>query len=220
MKTLSLILFMICIAFGVYAQDYSNGYYYDLSGQKITGLIKFSPAWSVMHFKSDKDASSGKIKIKNISSVVMLTDVPPGKDSLTVLTEDNKSSKLYFAKLMQETPVTKFYYKYYEINSGGVPSMTSNNVPNSTNNGSHSITHWSVSAAYSGTRREIMYQEGNTTRELNKKNFYDIITKAFADQPFLVQQIASKRYTYKNINDIFERYRRQRDYDLANPKKY
>jgi hypothetical protein len=221
MRKFLFILMILAISSRIYAQqsEYLEGYYYNTSGQKITGLLKFSPAWSLLHFKANKEASSEKIRIKDISSVVMLTDVPPGKDSLAVLTEDNKSSKLYFGKLMQETPVTKFYYKYYEIHSGGMPSMTSYNVPNSTNNGSHSITHWSVSAIYSGTGRMIMYQDGNTTYELTKKNFFDIITKAFADQPFLVQQIQSKRDTYKDLNDIFERYRRQRDFDASNPKK-
>ena len=135
-----------------------------------------------------------------------------GNDSLTVLTENNKENERYFAKFFFVTPTTRFYNRYIGTSGGGIPSMTSLSVPNSTNNGSHNITRWSTSARYFGTEQITMYQDGNTTYRLTKSNFIEVLSKAFADVPDLVQQIQNKKFKFKQLGDIFYQYQTQSTY--------
>ena len=54
-----------------------------------------------------------------------------------------------------------------------------------------------------------MYQEGNTTYELTKSNYIDVLSKAFADVPDLVKDIQNKKYKFKQLGDIFYKYQTQ-----------
>ena len=213
MRRFLIFLVVLLFAASAKAQPYVKGYYYNISGQKISGLIKFMPNWDYIHIKADQNASSDKVKIKDISSIVMMYGGLTGTDSLTVLTEDNKENKRYFAKFHFATPVTKFYSKFESVSSGGAPSMsTLSNVPSSTGGGSHSITHWSNSSVYYGTEQLTMYSDGNTTHELTKKNYIEVLSKAFADVPDVVQQIQSNKYKFKQLGDIIIQYQSQSNY--------
>jgi hypothetical protein len=216
-RMLKLLIFVfalfLCLKVAAQSDEFSPGYYYDGNDQKNIGLIQIDPTADYLKFKKDSAGKSEKIKIENIKSVIMITGFPRGNDSLAVLQDGNSKSNKYFGKLIVVTPNTALYNKFMDLRFGGAPNMSVYNVPNSRNNtGSHAIIRWSMSRVYTYSRKLIMYQDGNTTRELTKKNYIEVLSKAFSDQPYLVQDIVNKRYKFDQVNDPIERYWRQKEY--------
>jgi hypothetical protein len=193
-------------------KEYHDGSYYTLAGQKVTGIISVLLYKDRIFFKADKDASSEKIMINDIKAIIISY---PDADSLTVLTEDNKDDKKYFAKFLFATPTTRFYYKFREHNVGGAPTMTIGGAPNSSAGSQpafHNTYTWSHSASYSGTMQIPMYLDGNSTHELTKKNYVEVLSKALADVPDLVQKIQNNEFKFKELDEIFDEYKQQSTY--------
>jgi len=204
---LLLICLFFCISSKAQFRSYHAGSYYTTSGQKISGLIDFRASRDRIFFKADKGASSEKILIAEIKAVVL---TEPDIDSVTVVTENNKENKRYFAKFITETKAMRFYYKFRQFNTGGVPEMTTRPSPNPNAGGSQpsfiNQIHWSNSPNYSGVMTIVMYQDGETTYELTKKNYVEILSKAFADIPDLMREIQSKEFKFKNVNNMLTGY--------------
>ncbi|HTE02186.1 MAG TPA: hypothetical protein VK668_23015 [Mucilaginibacter sp.] len=215
MRIILLFFIALFICYSTNAQsskDYREGYYYNLSKQKITGLVIYDPSGDYIRFKPNNDAKAEKIKIKEITAVG--TSMRVGIDSLTVLTEDNKENKKYFAHFILATPTTRLYYKYitYRTNSGG-PNMII--VPANTNANGTTIK-WTNSNTYysSESYKFTMYQEGDTTYKLTKSNYIEVLSKAFADVPDLVKRIQNKEFSFKKITNLFYEYRTQTSFKV------
>lgn len=187
------------------AQGFVPARYYDLGGKKISGLIRFSPADDKILFKSDQNSKPEKVSIKDISAVVI-----PNGDSLTVMTIDNNPHKRYFAKPYRQTATMSFFYRYESASFGGTPQMTTmSNLPSATSNAVHSVSTWSTSPVRSYSSTQIMYWDNNTTYELTKHNYIQLLTKAFADAPKLVKRLQSKEFKFYDVNNIFKAYEKE-----------
>ena len=171
------------------------GSYYTAAGQKVSGLIYVVPNKNHFLFKKDKDAHYEKINIDSIKAVV----IPALSDSLVVLTEDNKDDKKYLGKFLFATPITTFYYKRRRDTYAG--------MPNAPLGGAVGRAPGRIE-----TTMTPMYLDGNTTHELDKKNYIDVLSKAFADVPDLVQKIQNKEYKFKELEDIFDAYKQESTY--------
>jgi len=189
-------LFIVPLLLFVYisadAQSFLPGSYYTPSGEKVTGLIFIPGNRTLIVFKKDDDAKREAIKLNDLKAVV----IPALTDSLVVVTEDDKDDKKYFAKFLFATPVTTFYYKIREQFHPGNPD-----VP--------------LGAPVAKSPGEVMrkmtpmYLDGNTTRELTKANYIDVLARAFADDPGLVQKIQNKEFKFKELDDIFDEYKQE-----------
>jgi len=49
-----------------------------------------------------------------------------------------------------------------------------------------------------------MYLYGNTTREVTKADYIDVLGKAFADDSALVQKIQNKGFKFKELDEIID----------------
>jgi hypothetical protein len=199
-----LVVIIILFSISAKAQDYREAYYFNSSGQNISGLISMSPTDNRIRFKKNKDASSEKIKIEDIKSVVLIGLI---NDSLTVLNEGKKDNKKYFSHFLLASPNTRFYIKYREYNNGGVPTMTNTGL------NTYRLT---TSHSYYGTAEINMYEEGNTTYELSKSNYIEVLSKAFADVPELAQAIQNKEFKFKDLNKIFIQYKQKTSFRESN----
>jgi hypothetical protein len=197
---LLLIAFFICS----FAEAQSDaGYYYKISGEKVSGFVNYAFGRNFIIYKADKYAASEHINIREVSSVVVING--DSKDSVTVLTENGHERKRYLAELYLATAVTHFYHISGSSYYGGVPTR-SNSAPNAPNNG------WSMSRAYRSSYEYFTYSDGNTTYRLDKGNYIKALSKAFADLPDLVTRIQNKEWKFKHIEDIFNIYRNQTQY--------
>jgi hypothetical protein len=217
MRTILTILITLSFGIRVNAQwdaSYRTGYYYNISGQKIVGFIDCRPELGMIYFKTDKDAKKyEKVRIKDISSVIILHGGYVGAETIPVLTEDGKPNKRYLAKFFFASPANRFYYKFLKISYGGTAGLTTlSNVPSSSSNALHSINMVSTSPRGSYNDRVVMCSADSTTYELTKKNYIEVLSKSFADVPELVQQIQNKEYKFKQLYEIIKLYRSKTAY--------
>jgi hypothetical protein len=55
-----------------------------------------------------------------------------------------------------------------------------------------------------------MYKDGNTTYELTRGNYIDVLSKAFADVPEFVKRVRHREFKFRELSQIFEQYRHAR----------
>lgn len=178
---LTLMAFCICVVTNAQS-DSHPGYYYNISGQKISGIIAFQPGEKYISIRTDENGKDETVYVKDISSVI-INYGGTAIDSLPVLTYNNSEKHRYLAKTYFATPTVSFYYR----------TITLYNRMTSTFVNSYQV-------------EMIMYKDGNTTYELTKGNYIDILSKAFVDDPKLVARIQNKEFSFKNLKDIFAQY--------------
>ncbi|WP_231464151.1 MULTISPECIES: hypothetical protein [unclassified Pedobacter] len=188
------------------AKDYKFGHYYDTNGQKIDGFIYCPPSLNSIVYKSDNETEQKTLSLDKIQSVVL----SGGKDSLVVKSENNKPNKLYLASVAAITPTTKFFRKFNIYTMVGSASRSMGSAPSmQTSNGRAnfaSTTSFSSGASTTGIDETFFYEDGNTTYELTKKNYIDILSKAFADNTALTKQFQSKYLGFDDLAMIFKKY--------------
>lgn len=206
----SLIL-VIILALGMQAKsqtldDYRSGHYYDLKGTKHSGLIYCPNSLDFIDFKSHTIAKKERIKLDDMTALVL----DDKRDSLVVKTEDNKDSKKYLAKLVTTTPQYKIYSRFEIYTSSAIVSTSMGAAPPLAAGGRGSFSNTS---SFTGSRpgttsvkQIFMYEEGNTTHEINKGNYVAILSKAFADNPNIAKQIESKYIKFNDLQGVFNRY--------------
>lgn len=193
MNKVLLVPLLVLLSIAAQAQDFVPGTYYTPSGEKVTGLIYLgTPNAAHLFFKSDENAHFKKIAIADIKALV----IPLRNDSLVVVTEDNKDDKKFLAEFWCATPVTTFYYKIHERFSPGNPGVGLG-------------APVSKSPGTLNSNLVPLYLDGNTTREITKANYIDVLSKAFADDPELVQKIQNKGFKFKELDEIFDEYKQE-----------
>ncbi|WP_443938781.1 hypothetical protein [Pedobacter sp. MW01-1-1] len=196
---LSLLLLFVLNAKSQSNKRFISGHYYNIKGEKVTGLIFLLPPANNIYFRKDEKAKKNKVNIDSISSVV--TD----NDSLVVRTFDNKEGRKRFCRLVATSPVRKIYVYYVVQNNRGASFMKVTGSGTATNLG------WSNSAySYSKFLACYAYQDGNTTYELKRSNYIKILTDAFTDFPELVERIKTKDIKYNEIGKAFILYENHR----------
>ncbi|SER44051.1 hypothetical protein [Pedobacter rhizosphaerae] len=208
MKRFSLLL--VCSFACLFAQaqlfttPFFKGAYYDLQGIKHTGLLYFTPISATLRFKEKEEDKVQKIDIALLQSIV----VNGSKDSLVVLSYEGKVERKYLGKLIATSPVRKFFCKYEPV-GGGSPMMSIGATANPGARGSSpsfSNTYTWSSRNYYGLKTVYMYEEGNSTYELKRGNYVEILSRDLSDKPELVKLIADKKLRYGDLGSIFERY--------------
>ena len=193
MKKVLLAPLLVLLAIAAQAQQFLPGTYYTLSGEKVTGLIYIGRPDAVhLFFKSDENAHFKKIAIADLKAVV----IPLRNDSLVTVTEDNKDDKKFLAEFWCATPVTTFYHKIHERFIPGNPDVPLG-------------APVSKSSGMVNTNLIPMYLDGNTTREITKANYIDVLSKAFADDAALVRKIQNKEFKFKELDEIFDEYKQE-----------
>jgi hypothetical protein len=193
MNKVLLVPLLVLLSIAAQAQAFLPGTYYTPSGEKVTGLIYIGTPTAVhFFFKSDENAHFKKIEIADIKAVV----IPMHNDSLVAVTIDNKEDKKYLVNFWFATPVTTFYYKIHERFSPGNPDVGLG-APVSRSSGTVL------------SNLVPMYLDGNTTREVTKANYIDVLSKAFADDSALVRKIQNKGFKFKELDEIIDEYKQE-----------
>jgi len=203
---LILLIFLVSSIKAQEPKDFKFGHYYNLNGEKISGFLYCPPNLNSIVFKLDNETPKETISLDKIQSVVLAAS----KDSLVVKTEENKLNKKYLATLVARTPERNFFCKYRIYTSGGAQSMSMSAAPTMAASGGRAIysnaNSYSTTAGVTSVEETYMYEEGNTTYQLTKKNYIGILSKAFADNPILIKQFQSKYLGFEDLGLIFKKY--------------
>jgi len=193
MNKVLLVPLLVLLAIAAQAQHFLPGSYYTPSGEKVTGFIYIGTPMAVhLFFKSDESAHFKKIAVAEIKAVV----IPLRNDSLVTVSEDDKDDKKFLAEFWFATPVTTFYFKTREWFTPGNPNAELG-------------APVSKSPGTVNSRSVPMYLDGNTTHELTKANYIDVLSKALADDSALVKKIQNKEFKFKELNEIIDEYKQE-----------
>ena len=209
MLKLNLLIVLVIFSITVQAQearDFKYGHYYTTNGQKLDGFLYVPSSLNSIVYRRDNETEKQIIALDKIQSVVL----SGGRDSLVVKTENNKLNKLYLGSLAALTPTIKFFRKFNISTTAGSGSVSMSAAPTMHASGGRPIFSNTNSFSNSGGKTSIdetfMYEEGNTTYELTKKNYIDILSKAFSDNQVLSKQFQSKYLGFDDLAMIFQKY--------------
>ncbi len=209
-KTFPLIILIICIsaltmqAQGLFGKTYRKGYFYNSKNEKIIGLVSFSPYATSFYYKENADAKWEKISIKDIKSVVStertirytngnetLPIFQKYFDSLSVKSVNKEGKNLYLAKLILKNSNIKIYSKTTAPKSSGPSVSITQSAAGSTATSNHIA--WK-DGGITPSETIFMFEKGEITFELTKKNYKTILSQAFADDPNFLSKIEKSQF--------------------------
>lgn len=188
----SITLLLLCIiTFNANSQSdkyFKPGYYYNLKGEKKSGLIANLPLIEYVFFKTDQEAKKVKIKFDSIAAVVI------DHDSLVVLNYENYEKRL--CNLVAVTPTCKiFCHHTIRFRDGGtIPGF-----PRNAAGAMQSRTSLTNSSIY-------IYQKGEVGYAFTRGKYKEILAEAFAEFPDLVKKIEDKEIKYTDLNKMIAEY--------------
>jgi hypothetical protein len=221
-RSLPLILLFLISCFTLQAQvhlrHYSPGRYYDRAGVKHTGFIDFgNNFWGTVkiNFREGTDtAANQKISISDIKALVVMhepdTAYAPGTlnaakqmvaDSFVVIQEnvdfpEPTSTDTRLCKFVIEGVNAKIYSRNVQKSTGGFGMGV----------GSIGVVSMAVGASMSYTDTLYLCEEDGKILEIRRSNYKELLIKAFADYPDLVQKIQTKQLKFGQLKEIIKMY--------------
>lgn len=203
MRTILLTLCILGVTLSTQAQmpenEWAEGSYYDLKGNKFSGLISWSmprknflkPEGHHLFFKTSPDAKEVKVKSHDLKCFTM------GKDSFVVT--HNKDLSLYpILSVVLNSPVKLYRSSTFSAAFGPVAVLgTLGALPSMLSKGKV----WS--------EYHNVYYYGNTPETINKikrSNYIEIMSQLMADKPDVVAKIKDKTIGYGDIDKLIEYY--------------
>jgi len=218
-----LLLSLLSCCFTLHAQvhfrTYNPGRYYDRNGVKHTGFIDFgNNFWGTVkiNFREGTDtAANQKIDIADIRSLVVMhqpdTAYAPGTiniakqmvvDSFVVVQENNensfdpKATDTRLCKFVTDAVNAKIYSRNVKKSAGGFGMGI----------GSIGAVSMSMGVSMSYTDTLYLCEAEGKTLQLRRSNYKELLARAFADDPDLVQKIQTKQLRFGELNEIIRRY--------------
>ena len=220
--SLLLLLLLLSSGFALQAQirfrHYQPGCYYDRAGAKHIGFIDFGANfWGTVkiNFREGTDtAVNQKIGISDLKAVVIThppdTAYPPGTlnmakqmvvDSFVVIQENSYASdpaatEARLCKFVTAAVNAKIYSRNVKKSGGGFGMGV----------GSFGVVSMAVGASVQYTDTVYLCEAEGKVLQLRRSNYKELLAKAFADDPDLVQKIQTKALRFGELNEIIRRY--------------
>lgn len=176
------------------------GYYYDVNGQKVAGLISQNPSGKspqpgegFIIYKAAKDAEKQKLSASMIRSFVI------GRDSFTVTHNTHNELRtlngIDFIKVVVNEPL-----KLYAA-TAAVGRVVNPAIGGGFGSGGGIGGGVSINLGRGGASRFAYYYGTNPDMltEVTHKNFVEILTEIMASQPAAVEKIRNKTYKFNDL---------------------
>jgi hypothetical protein len=187
----------------IFGRDYNPGAYYTTDGQRHEGLLAMdlnppsifsSRSDNTLYFKPDSNTKRVKIKASTLMSFVVSNKDTARTDSFVVIHQPEHSRIKYDYDFIQvifnNGPVKLYNYKLPRAAGGGL--------------GFGAI---SVGLAFTYYDNYYFYGENaNSSLEMKRKDFKDVMSKMLADDPEIVTMIMNKKYTIGDMHVMLKRY--------------
>ncbi|MBW4889306.1 hypothetical protein KXQ82_06245 [Mucilaginibacter sp. HMF5004] len=219
MKFLFLSAFILFFACSSNAQGltskFQQGYYYDINGQKVEGLIRTGTGKKLVEnegyitFKEDDKANKQNLSASMIHGFVI------GRDSFIVARAPRvgtwSKNELDFMQVMVNSPL-----KLYAINAsggggggGGIQPSFGLGMGGGSVGGIGTGIGLSLGSGMFGGGNRAVYYFGSDTgsmTEMKKQNFVDVISEVMADEPEIVEKVKAKKYSFGDMEKLIKAY--------------
>ena len=200
---------LICVT--AKSQKWQNGYFYDVRGNKVAGLIRLYPSGrnpikdeAFIEYKEFDKASSIKLSASDLHSFIV------AKDSFVVAANGGWSQyELDFVKVALNTPIRLYQAQGYGGNGGsGVSFGTDLGVGAGTGGygggigGGISIP---IGGGGRGGSKSSIYFYGSNTanmKPISNQEFIDVMSEVMADEPDAVEQIKLGKYNLGSMEKL------------------
>jgi len=220
MKTVLFSLFIFFLAFGAQAAKFEQGYYYDINGQKVEGLINRNPGGKgpikdegFITFKEDEKAQKQNLSASMIHGFVI------GVDSFTVARAprngDWSKNELDFVRVLVDGSL-----KLYAVSAGGGGgSGFSPGISTGIGVGGGLASGVGLSLGsnlFGGGSHPVYYYGAGpaSITQLKKDNFIDVMSEVLGDEPEAVEKVKNKTYKMGDMDKLIAYYNQLRQDNL------
>ena len=218
-------LFSLLIRFSSFAQKgsgFSPGFYYDVNGQKVPGLINRYPAGkgiekneSFIEFKDSEKARPQRLSASMIHNFVI------GRDSFVIAHAPQHGgvwtkNELDFVKVVIDGTTKLYMVSGGSAGNGGIggsgirPSIgTGIGTGGVGLGGGIGITIGGGNRGNNGSEYTAYYYGENTTtmEALNKGTFVEVMTDVMGDEPDVVEKIRTGIFNINNVDGCVKYYK-------------
>jgi len=199
------------------AQKWQPGYFIDVKGAKVTGLIRSNPGGSgpiknegFIEFKDDEKANPYKLSTSDLQSFVA------GKDSFVVAhapgNETWAKKDLDFVRVVVDEAVKVYATRGAGSGGGGSGIHVSPGIGISTGGGYGTSYGGGIGISLGGgggggKKSKVSYYYGSSTatmQHLTDENFIEIMSDVMGDEPEVVDQIRAGKYRLSNMDKLVE----------------
>jgi hypothetical protein len=220
MRSILIILFFMLACVTAKSQKWQQGYFYDLRGNKETGLIRMYPSGrnpikdeAFIEYKEFDKASAIKLSASDIRSFVA------AKDSFVVAANGGWSTyELDFVKVALNTPIRLFQAQGYGGTSNGSGFGIEPGVGVDIGGGAGGygggigggISIPIGGGGRKGSKGSIYFYGSNTAsmKPISNQGFIDIMSEIMADEPDAVEQIKLNKYNLGSMDKLIAYFRK------------
>jgi hypothetical protein len=215
-----LITAAVCLAsLNVYAQKWQPGYFFDIKGNKVPGLIQTNPGGKgpvksegFIVYKDNPKANEIKLSAGEIKYFVA------GQDSFIVAHppsyETWPKAELDFVKVELDEPLKLYTYNGSSGKGGGgfrlAPSFSGGFGTGGYGGGGVGIS-LGGGGGNGGYARGATYYFGTSVGDMSQvtpMNFVDVMTDIMADEPQVVEAIQQGKFSLNKMDNLLNYYRK------------
>ncbi|MDB5010948.1 MAG: hypothetical protein JWQ06_1737 [Mucilaginibacter sp.] len=220
MKKRFLLLFSLLLAaISSEAQKWQPGYFYDVKGSKVTGLIRLYPSGrgpvkdeAFVEYREDAKASAIKLSASDLRSFTV------ARDSFVVAANGGWSPfELDFVRVALNTPLRLYQAQGYGGGGGsgiGIgPEIGAGIGTGGFGGGFGGGISIPIGGGRKGPKSSIYFYGSNTAnmKPIDNQNFVDIMSEVMADEPDAVEQIKLNKYNLGSMEKLIAYYNKLQD---------
>jgi hypothetical protein len=211
MRSILIILLFMLTFTAAKSQKWQSGYFYDVKGNKVTGLIRQNPPGknpikdeAFIEFKEDPKANLIKLSASDLRAYIV------GRDSFVVAVSPKEGWSEYeldFVDVVLNTPLRL----YAAMDGGGSgisfgPELGIGIGAGSYGGGFGGGFGGGISIPLGGHKnsKAIFFFGTNTAqmKPINNDNFVDVMSEVMGDEPEAVERIKDNKYNLRNIDKL------------------
>lgn len=220
MKKRFLLFFSLLLAaISSEAQKWQPGYFYDVKGSKVTGLIRLYPSGrgpikdeAFVEYREDAKASTIKISASDLRSFTV------AQDSFVVAANSGWSPfELDFVRVALNAPLRLYQAQGYGGGGGsgiGIgPEVGAGIGTGGFGGGFGGGISIPIGGGHRGPKNSIYFYGSNTAnmKPIDNQNFVDIMSEVMADEPDAVEQIKLNKYNLGSMEKLIAYFNKLQD---------
>ncbi len=211
MRSILIILFFLLASVTAKSQKWQQGYFYDVKGNKVAGLLRLYPSGknpikdeAFIEYREDSKSTAIKLSASDLRSFTV------ARDSFVVAANGGWSAyELDFVRVALNTPIRLYQAQGYG-GSGGSGIGFGPEIGAGVGTGGYGggigggISIPIGGGGRGGSKGSIYFYGSNTAnmKPISNQEFVDVMSEVMADEPDAVEQIKNNKYNLGNVEKL------------------